>query len=78
MASRLQAIVGLGKLEKDIEYNKKQLRILETENRKKNISGQHPLRPILKKMQILLDSRKQEIEQLRNQIEVTSEEIIHI
>ena len=74
----LKAIANLKELEIQIEKNKQELSRIEIENQKLFLLDHRNIKPLMKKIQKQIESKKIEIDMLRNKLEVSEEEIIHI
>lgn len=76
--SNLKAIANLKELEAQIDKNKQELNRIEIENQKLFLLDQRNMKPLLKKIQKQIESRKIQVDALRNKLEVSETEIIHI
>ncbi len=76
--ANLKAIANLKELEIQIDKNKKELTRIEIENQKLFLPDQRKIKPLLKKMQKQIESKKIQVDVLRNKLEVSETEIIHI
>ncbi len=76
--ANLKAIANLKELEIQIDKNKQELTRIEIENQKLFLLDQRNIKPLLKKMQKQIESKKLQIDELRNKLEVSEAEIIHI
>ncbi|HEY2650056.1 MAG TPA: M56 family metallopeptidase [Puia sp.] len=76
--SNLKAIANLKELEIEIERNKQELTRIEIENQKLFLLDQRNMKPLLKKVQKQIECKKMQIDELRNNLEVSVTEIIHI
>ncbi|HEY2349641.1 MAG TPA: M56 family metallopeptidase [Puia sp.] len=76
--SNLKAIANLKDLEFEIEKNKQELIRIETENQKLFLPNQRNMKALLKKIQKQIECKKIQIDELRNKLEVSEAEIIHI
>ncbi len=76
--TRNRTTVHLKKLEIQFEKNKKEFKNLELKNRMLIEFHKKDIHPILEKIQEDLQSKKQEIDRIRLELKLTSEEIIHI
>jgi hypothetical protein len=76
--TNLKAIANLKELELQIDKNKQELNRIEIENQKLFLLDQRNMKPLLKKIQKQIESRKIQVDALRNKLEVSETEIIHI
>jgi len=76
--SNLKAIANLKELELQIDKNKQELTRIEIESQKLFLLDQRNMKPLLKKIQKQIDSKKIQVDVLRNKLEVSEAEIIHI
>ena len=76
--SRLKVIENLDAMEKEIVKSKKQLREIEFKYRKLIKPDSKRIKSFVEKMQQKLEGGKQQIQQFRNRIDASWEEIIHI
>ena len=76
--ANLKAIANLKELEIQIDKNKKELTRIEIENQKLFLPDQRKIKPLLKKMQKQIERKKIQVDVLRNKLEVSETEIIHI
>jgi hypothetical protein len=76
--ANLKAIANLKELEIQIDKNKKELARIEIENQKLFLPDQRKIKPLLKKMQKQIERKKIQVDVLRNKLEVSETEIIHI
>jgi hypothetical protein len=76
--ANLKAIANLKELEMQIDKNKQELTRIEEENQKLFLLDQRNIKPLLKKIQKQIDYKKIEVDKLRNKLEVSEAEIIHI
>jgi len=76
--ANLKAIANLKELQIEIDKNKKELKRIEAENRKHFLLDERNLKPLLRKIEKQIDSRKIQVDALRNKLEVSEAEIIHI
>jgi beta-lactamase regulating signal transducer with metallopeptidase domain/cellobiose-specific phosphotransferase system component IIB len=74
----LKAIANLKELEIQIDKNKQELIRFEIENQKLFLLDQPNIEPLLKKIQKQVESKKIQIDVMRNKLEVSEAEIIHI
>ena len=77
-ATRLNAVIKLKKLQTEMEKNKNQLVEIELKNKKLILLDQQNTVPVLKKLHRDIKVKKKELEELRNLLRVSTEEIIHI
>lgn len=78
MANRLQSVVVLKKLQREIEKSNKDLREFEFKNKHLILLDQKNIQPVLSKLHKEMKGRKKEIESLRSHLRISSAEIIHI
>jgi hypothetical protein len=76
--ANLKAIANLKELEIQIDKNKQELTRIEIENQKLFLPDQRKIKPLLKKMQKQIERKKIQVDVLRNKLEVSETEIIHI
>jgi hypothetical protein len=76
--SNLKAIANLKELQIQIDKNKLELTRIEIENQKLFLLDQRNVKPLLKKIEKQIESKKLQIDMLRNKLEVSESEIIHI
>jgi Zn-dependent protease with chaperone function len=78
IADRMNSIVVLKKMQKEMENDKNQLVETELKNKNQIILDQQNTLPLLKKIHRDLRIKKKELEKLQIRLQVSSEEIIHI
>jgi BlaR1 peptidase M56 len=76
--SNLKAIANLKELEIQIDKNKQELTRIEIENKELFLPDLRKIKPLLKKMQKQIERKKIQVDVLRNKLEVSETEIIHI
>jgi hypothetical protein len=76
--ANLKVIANLKELEMQIDKNKQELTRIEAENQKLFLLDQRNIKPLLKKIQKQIESKKIQVDALRNKLEVSEAEIIHI
>ena len=76
--ANLKAIANLKELEIQIDKNKQELTRIEIENQNLFLPDQRNMKPLLKKIQKPIESKKIQVDALRNELEVSEAEIIHI
>jgi len=76
--SNIKAIANLKELEMQIDKNREELNRIEVENQKLFLLDHRNIKPLLKKIQKQIESRKIQVDALRNELEVSETEIIHI
>jgi len=76
--ANLKAIADLKELEVQIDKNRQELIRIEVENQKLFLPDQRNIKPFLQKIQKQIESKKAQIDALRNKLEVSEAEIIHI
>ena len=76
--ANLKAIANLKELEIQVDKNKQELIRIEIENQNLFLLDQRNMKPLLKKMQKQIENKKIQIDKLRNKLEVSEAEIIHI
>ncbi|HLA59103.1 MAG TPA: M56 family metallopeptidase [Puia sp.] len=76
--ANLKAIANLKELEIQIDKNKQELTRIEIENQNLFLPDQRNMKPLLKKIQKQIESKKIQVDVLRNKLEVSEAEIIHI
>ena len=76
--ANLKAIANLKELEIQIDNSKQELNRIEIENQKLFLLDQRNIKPMLKKIQKQIESKKIQVDVLRNKLEVSEAEIIHI
>ena len=74
----LKSIANLKDLEIQIDKNKQELSRIEEENQKLFLLDQRNIKPLLKKIQKQIENKKAQVDALRNKLEVSETEIIHI
>jgi hypothetical protein len=76
--ANLKAIANLKELEIQIEKNKQELTRIEIENQNLLLMDRRNIKPMLKKIQKQIECKKIQVDVLRNKLEVSEAEIIHI
>lgn len=74
----IKAIANLQMLESEIEQNSEQLKLIEIQNRNLIRLDRKNIKPILDNINRQIKLKKQKIEQLKANLEISEEEIIHI
>jgi beta-lactamase regulating signal transducer with metallopeptidase domain len=74
----LKTIANLKDLELQIDKNKLELTRIEMENQKLFLMEQRNMKPLLKKIQKQIENKKIQLEALRNKLQISEAEIIHI
>ncbi len=77
-SARLNAVIRLNKLQTEMENNKRQLIEIELKNKRLILLDQQNTKPVLKKLHQEIKIKKRELEGIRNQLRISTEEIIHI
>jgi hypothetical protein len=76
--TNLKAIANLKELEIQIDKNKQELSQIEIKNQKLFLLDRRNMKPLLKKIQKQIESKKIQVDALRNKLEVSEAEIIHM
>jgi beta-lactamase regulating signal transducer with metallopeptidase domain len=76
--TNLKAIANLKELEIQIDKCRQELNRIEIENQKLFLLDQRNIKPMLKKIQKQIESKQIQVDILRNKLEVSEAEIIHI
>ena len=76
--SHLVVKVNLDRLKTELNNNRKQLRKMEIRNHQLILKHQKDIKPLLKNIEQQLHRKEQQIDQLKIQLQVTDEDIIHI
>ncbi len=76
--TRIEVSTSLRKMETELKKNNRQFKAMEIRNQKLIELHKKDIRPILQKIRIDLKNKKQEIDRLKIQLQVTDQEIIHI
>lgn len=76
--ANLKAIANLKELEMQIDKNKQELTRIEIENQNLFLMDQRNIKPLLKSIQKQIESKKTQLEVLRNKLQISEAEIIHI
>ena len=76
--ANMKAIANLKELEVQMDKNKQELTRIEIENQDLFLPDHRNMKPLLKKLQKQIESKKIQIDILRNKLEVSEAEIIHI
>ncbi len=76
--TRIEVATSLKKMETELQKNNRQFRAMEIRDQKLIELHKKDIRPILRKIRIDLKNKKQEIDRLKIQLQVTDQEIIHI
>lgn len=76
--TRIEVATSLRKMETELKKNSRQFKAMEIRNQKLIELHKKDIRPILEKIQLDLKIKKQEIDRLKIQLQITDQEIIHI
>ena len=76
--TRIEVATSLKKMETELKKNSRQFKTMELRNQKLIELHRKDIRPILEKIRLDLKIKKQEIDRLKIQLQVTDQEIIHI
>ena len=76
--SNIKAIANLKDIEMQIDKSKRELNRIEIDNQRLFLLDQRNIKPLLKKIQRQIESKKIQVDVLRNKLEVSETEIIHI
>ncbi len=77
-STRLQSVIVLRKLQREIDRSNKDLSEFETKNKHLILLDQKNIQPVLNKLHLEMKDRKKEIERMRGRLKTPSAEIIHI
>ena len=78
IASRVHLKVTVNKLQKDLERNTQELKEIEKQNEKQISLEKQKVLPLIKKAQLQIRLKKEELKKLQIRLQVSSQEIIHI
>jgi beta-lactamase regulating signal transducer with metallopeptidase domain len=76
--ANVKAIANLKELEMQMDKSKQELTRIKIENQKLLMIDQRNLKPLMRKIQKQIESKKIQVEELRNKLQISEAEIIHI